>query len=57
MTKRETKEVMLTLRVKPDLLKLIDDWRRHEDDIPVRSEAIRRMLVAEGERRQKGKKR
>lgn len=57
MTKRETKVKMLTLRVEPDLLQIIDDWRRQEPDLPVRSAAIRRMLIAEGERRQKGKKR
>lgn len=57
MPKGETKVKMLTLRAEPDLLQIIDDWRRDEPDLPVRSEAIRRMLVAEGERRQKARKR
>ncbi|BAQ18284.1 hypothetical protein GL4_2851 [Methyloceanibacter caenitepidi] len=46
----------LTLRADPELLQLIDDWRREEPDLPVRSEAVRRMLKAEGERRQKGRR-
>ena len=46
-----------TLRVTPDLLQIIDDWRRDEPDLPVRSEALRRMIKECGERRQKGKKR
>lgn len=47
---------MLVIRAKPELLKLIDDWRREEPDLPVRSEAVRRMLQAEGERRKRGKR-
>jgi hypothetical protein len=54
--KRPTKQTMLTLRIEPDLVQLIDDWRREEPDLPVRSEAVRRMLKAEGERRAKGKR-
>ena len=56
MQKRETKGAMLVIRATDNLLKLIDDWRREEPDLPVRSEAVRRMLQAEGERRLKGKR-
>lgn len=29
----------------PDFLKLVDDWRRSQPDIPPRAEAIRRIVV------------
>jgi metal-responsive CopG/Arc/MetJ family transcriptional regulator len=32
------------LRIQPALLTAIDDWRRHQNDIPGRSEAIRRLV-------------
>lgn len=32
------------MRVSPDWLSLIDGWRRHQDDLPPRSEAIRRLV-------------
>jgi hypothetical protein len=32
-------------RFQPDLLKLIDDWRREQADPPTRPEAIRRLVV------------
>lgn len=36
----------LTLRLQRDLIALIDDVRRQEDDIPTRPEMIRRILDA-----------
>ena len=51
MKKRATAGDVISLRLPPEILKLVDDWRRDEPDIPVRSEAIRRMLEAEGKRR------
>ena len=36
------KQVMV--RCKDDLLRQVDDWRRLEEDIPSRSEAIRRLV-------------
>jgi hypothetical protein len=32
------------VRVDPALLKLIDEWRRKQDDVPTRPEAIRRLV-------------
>lgn len=32
------------MRVSQDFLDLIDDWRRHQPDIPPRAEAIRRLV-------------
>ncbi|TCT30112.1 ribbon-helix-helix protein, CopG family [Martelella mediterranea] len=36
--------IPLTLRVSQDLLKLLDDRRREEEDIPTRPEMVRRIL-------------
>ncbi|WP_409945109.1 ribbon-helix-helix domain-containing protein [Sphingobium yanoikuyae] len=35
---------LVQLRLPDDLAKGIDNWRREQDDIPTRSEAIRRLL-------------
>ena len=35
---------LIQLRLSDDLGKAIDDWRRKQDDIPTRSEAIRRLI-------------
>ena len=32
------------VRVQPDMAKEIDDWRRRQDDLPGRPEAIRRLV-------------
>jgi len=32
------------VRMQPDMLDLLDAWRREQSDIPTRSEAIRRMV-------------
>jgi hypothetical protein len=32
------------VRIQPDLAKQIDDWRRGQDDLPGRPEAIRRLV-------------
>lgn len=32
------------VRVDPEFLKLIDEWRRQQDDVPTRPEAIRRLV-------------
>jgi hypothetical protein len=44
-------EPVTAIRLGKDLLRLIDDWRRKEDDIPPRSEAIRRMIRIAAERK------
>jgi hypothetical protein len=47
------------MRVPVAFLKAIDDWRRKEDDLPSRAEAIRRLveqaLAAPAPRKAKGK--
>jgi hypothetical protein len=30
-------------RIQPELLKLLDDWRREQADVPTRPEALRRL--------------
>ena len=32
------------VRVQPDMAKALDDWRRRQDDLPGRPEAIRRLV-------------
>jgi hypothetical protein len=32
-------------RFQPDLLELVDSWRREQKDLPTRPEAIRRLVV------------
>ena len=32
------------VRVQPDMAKQLDDWRRNQDDLPGRPEAIRRLV-------------
>lgn len=32
------------MRVAPDFLRRVDDWRRYQRDIPARAEAIRRLV-------------
>jgi hypothetical protein len=41
----DPKTVTVQLRVSAEYLKAVDDWRRLQDDIPVRSEAIRRLTM------------
>jgi hypothetical protein len=33
------------VRVQPDMAKLVDDWRRKQEDLPGRPEAIRRLVA------------
>jgi hypothetical protein len=35
---------LVGVRVQPDLGKQIDDWRRKQEDLPGRPEAIRRLV-------------
>ncbi len=35
---------LVGVRIQPDMAKLIDDWRRKQDDLPGRPEAIRRLV-------------
>jgi hypothetical protein len=42
---REEVTERLEMRVSPGFLRLLDEWRRREEDIPSRSEAARRLIV------------
>jgi hypothetical protein len=35
---------LIGVRVQPDMAKQLDDWRRRQDDLPNRPEAIRRLV-------------
>ena len=35
---------LVGVRVQPDMAKALDDWRRKQDDLPGRPEAIRRLV-------------
>jgi hypothetical protein len=49
----EAHTARLEIRTSPHLLKIIDDWRRRQEDLPNRSEAVRRLVEigARAERR------
>lgn len=34
------------VRIQPEMAKALDDWRRRQDDLPGRPEAIRRLVEA-----------
>jgi hypothetical protein len=42
-TEKPKKESRLEMRVDTSWLKRIDDWRRQQDEIPSRAEALRRL--------------
>jgi hypothetical protein len=42
------------VRVDPDFLKAVDEWRRKQDDVPTRPEAIRRLVELGLKARTKG---
>ena len=35
---------LVGVRIQPDMAKQLDDWRRHQEDLPGRPEAIRRLV-------------
>jgi hypothetical protein len=35
---------LVGVRVQPDMAKQLDDWRRKQEDLPGRPEAIRRLV-------------
>lgn len=43
---------LVGVRIQPEMAKALDDWRRKQDDLPGRPEAIRRLV----EQALKGKK-
>jgi hypothetical protein len=48
----------LTATVSEEFLAMLDDWRRQQDDVPNRTEALRRLtsLALESEAKKKGGK-
>jgi len=52
-TRWEAHTARLELRTTAHFLKIVDDWRRRQEDLPNRSEAIRRLVEigAKAERR------
>jgi hypothetical protein len=36
--------MLVGVRMQPELLRLLDDWRRAEEDPPSRPDAIRRLV-------------
>jgi hypothetical protein len=40
---KPTKSARVELRAEPGWLKLVDSWRRQQEDLPTRAEAIRRL--------------
>jgi hypothetical protein len=40
----ESFSMRIDMRASPEFLKLIDDWRRMQDDLPSRTVAIRRLV-------------
>jgi uncharacterized protein len=47
----------LELRASAELLKRVDEWRRHQPDIPSRSSAVRQLVeIALSKLEQEGKK-
>jgi hypothetical protein len=56
MTKTPKKRAAVTgdlvgVRVQPDMAKQLDDWRRKQEDLPGRSDAIRRLVWLGSRRR------
>jgi Arc/MetJ-type ribon-helix-helix transcriptional regulator len=39
------------VRLQPEMLEIIDAWRRKQEDLPNRAEAIRRMIRIAAERK------
>jgi hypothetical protein len=35
---------LVAVRIQPELGKQLDDWRRNQEDVPTRPEAIRRLV-------------
>lgn len=43
---QEAANQQFSMRVSPEFVSRIDDWRRKQDDLPPRAEAVRRLVVA-----------
>lgn len=42
----EINDKVFQMRVSEEFLRRLDDWRRHQTDLPARAEAIRRLIEA-----------
>jgi len=42
----DLKSTTIQMRVSDEFLRLVDEWRRAQPDLPSRSEAIRRLVAA-----------
>jgi hypothetical protein len=51
LTKAAEQDHLLQIRVTSSFLRKLDDWRRKQQDLPTRSEAVRRLVEKETERR------
>jgi hypothetical protein len=50
-------DAILQMRISADLVVQLDELRRHESDIPTRSETVRRLIAraAEAEQKREGR--
>jgi metal-responsive CopG/Arc/MetJ family transcriptional regulator len=48
-----TQDAILQMRIAADLVVQLDELRRHESDIPSRSEMVRRLISRAAETKQK----
>ncbi len=57
LSQQQTEQFLM--RTSKEFLQSVDDWRRQQDDLPSRSEALRRLtaLALESEAKEKGGKR
>ncbi|MCG8503268.1 MAG: hypothetical protein MI755_01565 [Sphingomonadales bacterium] len=51
---QEKKSFRLNMVISPSQIEAIDDWRREQEDLPSRSEAIRRLVAIALESERKG---
>lgn len=58
MTKKEIEEQTerLQIRVSKSFLRVLDEWRRAQDDLPSRAEAIRRAVEIAAAGTKRGRK-
>ena len=40
----DTQSIPVMVRLSPDQVRAVDDWRQRQEDLPSRAEAIRRLV-------------
>ena len=40
----DTQSIPIMVRLSPDQVRAVDDWRQRQEDLPSRAEAIRRLV-------------